>query len=109
MSISASSQTCRTLCDRQFEAEATEWFGQRTCVGNVRETAKPLIDPTPDPATFSPSLLATRRTCPTRWHSSWAARSHERAFDNVKPLRSAVVYLVKDRDALRISGFQTIK
>src|SRR5437764_3765010 len=25
MSISASSQTCRTPCDRQFEAEATEW------------------------------------------------------------------------------------
>jgi Protein of unknown function (DUF3352) len=31
------------------------------------------------------------------------------AFANVKPLHSAVVYLVKDGDALRISGFQTIK
>jgi hypothetical protein len=31
------------------------------------------------------------------------------AFPNVKPLHSAVVYLVKDGDALRISGFQTIK
>ena len=31
------------------------------------------------------------------------------AFENVKPLHSAVVYLVKDGDALRISGFQTIK
>ena len=31
------------------------------------------------------------------------------AFENVKPLHSAVAYLVKDGDALRISGFQTIK
>jgi Protein of unknown function (DUF3352) len=31
------------------------------------------------------------------------------AFANVKPLQSAVVYLVKDGDALRISGFQAIK
>jgi Protein of unknown function (DUF3352) len=31
------------------------------------------------------------------------------AFENVKPLHSAVLYLVKDGDALRISGFQTIK
>jgi hypothetical protein len=31
------------------------------------------------------------------------------AFANVKPLHGAVVYLVKDGDALRISGFQTIK
>ena len=31
------------------------------------------------------------------------------AFQNVKPLHSAVLYLVKDGDALRISGFQTIK
>ena len=31
------------------------------------------------------------------------------AFENVKPLHSAVVYLVKDGDALRVSGFQTIK
>jgi hypothetical protein len=31
------------------------------------------------------------------------------AFENVKPLHSAVVYVVKDGDALRISGFQTIK
>ena len=31
------------------------------------------------------------------------------AFANVKPLRGAVLYLVKDGDALRISGFQTIK
>ena len=31
------------------------------------------------------------------------------AFANVKPLRGALGYLVKDGDALRISGFQTIK
>jgi len=31
------------------------------------------------------------------------------AFANVKPLHATVVYLVKDGDALRISGFQTIK
>jgi hypothetical protein len=31
------------------------------------------------------------------------------AFANVKPLQGAVVYLVKDGEALRISGFQTIK
>ena len=31
------------------------------------------------------------------------------AFENVKPLHSAVVYMVEDGDALRISGFQTIK
>ena len=31
------------------------------------------------------------------------------AFENVKPLRGALAYLVKDGDALRISGFQTIK
>ena len=31
------------------------------------------------------------------------------AFANTKPLHGAVVYLVKDGDALRISGFQTIK
>jgi hypothetical protein len=31
------------------------------------------------------------------------------AFTNVKPLHAAVVYVVKDGDALRISGFQTIK
>ncbi|TML43886.1 MAG: DUF3352 domain-containing protein [Actinobacteria bacterium] len=31
------------------------------------------------------------------------------AFANTKPLDGAVVYLVKDGDALRISGFQTIK
>jgi hypothetical protein len=31
------------------------------------------------------------------------------AFTNVKPLHAAVVYLIKDGDALRISGFQTIK
>jgi len=31
------------------------------------------------------------------------------AFENVKPLHSALVYLVKDGDAMRISGFQTIK
>jgi Protein of unknown function (DUF3352) len=31
------------------------------------------------------------------------------AFANVKPLHAAVAYLVKDGDALRISGFQTIK
>lgn len=31
------------------------------------------------------------------------------ALENVRPLHSAVVYLVKDGDALRISGFQTIK
>jgi len=31
------------------------------------------------------------------------------AFANGKPLHAAVVYLVKDGDALRISGFQTIK
>ena len=31
------------------------------------------------------------------------------ALENVKPLHSAVVYMVKDGDALRISGFQTIK
>jgi Protein of unknown function (DUF3352) len=31
------------------------------------------------------------------------------AFANVKPLQGAVAYLVKDGDALRISGFQTIK
>lgn len=31
------------------------------------------------------------------------------ALENVKPLHSALVYLVKDGDALRISGFQTIK
>ena len=30
-------------------------------------------------------------------------------FANTKPLHGAVVYLVKDGDALRISGFQTIK
>jgi hypothetical protein len=28
---------------------------------------------------------------------------------NVKPLQGTVVYLVKDGDVLRISGFQTIK
>ena len=31
------------------------------------------------------------------------------AFANTKPLHGAVAYLVKDGDALRISGFQTIK
>jgi Protein of unknown function (DUF3352) len=31
------------------------------------------------------------------------------AFANIKPLHGAVVYLVKDGDALRMSGFQTIK
>jgi hypothetical protein len=31
------------------------------------------------------------------------------AFANVKPLSGAVAYLVKDGDALRISGFATIK
>jgi hypothetical protein len=31
------------------------------------------------------------------------------AFENVKPLHAAVAYLVKGGDALRISGFQTIK
>lgn len=31
------------------------------------------------------------------------------AFANVKPLQTALVYLVKDGDALRISGFQAIK
>jgi hypothetical protein len=31
------------------------------------------------------------------------------AFANVKPLHGALAYLVKDGDALRISGFQTIK
>jgi hypothetical protein len=31
------------------------------------------------------------------------------AFANVKPLQGAVLYLVKDGDALRLSGFQTIK
>jgi hypothetical protein len=31
------------------------------------------------------------------------------AFANTKPLHGAVLYLVKDGDALRISGFQTIK
>jgi hypothetical protein len=31
------------------------------------------------------------------------------AFANAKPLHGAVAYLVKDGDALRISGFQTIK
>jgi hypothetical protein len=31
------------------------------------------------------------------------------AFANVKPLHGALVYLVRDGDALRISGFQTIK
>jgi len=31
------------------------------------------------------------------------------AFANVKPLHATVLYLVKDGDALRISGFQTIK
>jgi hypothetical protein len=31
------------------------------------------------------------------------------AFANVKPLHGALIYLVRDGDALRISGFQTIK
>jgi Protein of unknown function (DUF3352) len=31
------------------------------------------------------------------------------AFANIKPLHGSLVYLVKDGDALRISGFQTIK
>jgi hypothetical protein len=31
------------------------------------------------------------------------------ALANVKPLHGALAYLVKDGDALRISGFQTIK
>jgi hypothetical protein len=31
------------------------------------------------------------------------------AFANVKPLHGALAYIVKDGDALRISGFQTIK
>jgi hypothetical protein len=44
MSIAASSQTRRTLCDRQFEAEATERFGRGTMgetSGNWQEMPKP--------------------------------------------------------------------